>query len=84
MSGAANWEGVEFMQELIRLAPALRESGVLKLGCGDKWVELAPASVSFDPQGARQDDKEEEEEGLDPLFNPAIKLRAYDAPGSPK
>ena len=61
----------DWMQELIRLGPALRESGVLKLGCGDKWVELAPP-----PPPALPELQEEPEE--------APRLRAYDAPGSKK
>ena len=59
---------MDWMQELIRLGPALREAGVLKLGDGDKWVELAP------PPPPPLPDQEPEE--------PPVRLRAYDAPGS--
>lgn len=70
----------EFMQELIQLAPALREAGVVKLGCGDKWVELAPAAP-FNPAALRDEKDVEEEEEQDPLFDPNVKLRRYDATG---
>ncbi len=69
------------MQELIQLAPALREAGVLKLGDGSKWAELAPAV----PSAASGEKAEDEDESVEhPAFDPSIKLRAYDAPGDPK
>lgn len=75
----------DWMQELLQLAPSLRGAGVLKLGEGDKWAELAPADT-FTPSEKMGEKAEDEDEGdePDPLFDKGIKLRAYDAPGDAK
>lgn len=68
---------VNFMHELIRLAPRLREAGVLRFGSDSCYAELAPPEP---PEPVEKPVVADEDDG--PLDLDNIRLRAYDAPDS--